>query len=93
MFNAILCSTILFPAILFICSQELKTYLSHVCKLIKIVNIYPYLSPLNAYNQKLSFFKMLFLGANLLANLSIIITYENFITFGLVTAIPVCAGK
>ena len=36
---------------------------------------------------------MLFLGANLLANLSIIITYENFITFGLVTAIPVCAGK
>jgi len=31
------------------------------------------------------------LGANLLANLSIIITYENFITFGLVAAVPVCA--
>ncbi len=32
------------------------------------------------------------LGANLLANLSIVITYESFITFGLVAAVPVCAG-
>ena len=34
----------------------------------------------------------LFLGANLLANLSIVITYESLITFGLVAAVPVCAG-
>ena len=33
-----------------------------------------------------------FLVANLLANFSILITYENFITFGLVLAIPVSAG-
>ena len=34
----------------------------------------------------------LFSVANLLANFSILITYENFITFGLVLAIPVSAG-
>jgi hypothetical protein len=34
----------------------------------------------------------MYLGANLLANLSIVITYESFITFGLVAAVPVCAG-
>ena len=32
-------------------------------------------------------------GANILANYSIIITFENFITFGLVLSIPVSAGK
>ena len=37
-------------------------------------------------------FLNVFLGANLLANLSIVITYESFITFGLVAAVPVCAG-
>ena len=30
--------------------------------------------------------------ANLLANFSIIFTYENFITLGLVVAVPVSAG-
>jgi hypothetical protein len=35
----------------------------------------------------------MYLGANLLANLSIVITYESFITFGLVAAVPVCAGE
>ena len=31
--------------------------------------------------------------ANLLANFSIIITYENFITCGLIAAVPASAGK
>ena len=32
-------------------------------------------------------------GANLLANFSIAITYETFITLGLVIAVPMCVGK
>ncbi len=31
--------------------------------------------------------------ANLLANFGIVVTYEAFITLGLVLAIPACAGK
>ena len=33
-----------------------------------------------------------FAAANLLANFSILITYENFITLGLVAAVPASAG-
>ena len=36
---------------------------------------------------------LFFSGANLLANFSIAITYETFITLGLVIAVPMCVGK
>ena len=32
-------------------------------------------------------------GANLLANFGVAITYETFITLGLILAVPACAGK
>ena len=35
----------------------------------------------------------LYSATNLLANFSILITYENFITFGLIAAVPASAGK
>ena len=35
----------------------------------------------------------LYSATNLLANFSIIITYENFITFGLIAAVPASAGR
>ena len=33
------------------------------------------------------------LGANLLANFGVALTYETFITLGLILAVPLCAGK
>ena len=36
---------------------------------------------------------MLLLGANLLANFGVSVTYETFITLGLILAVPACAGE
>jgi hypothetical protein len=32
-------------------------------------------------------------GANLLANFGVAVTYETFITLGLILAVPACAGN
>ena len=34
-----------------------------------------------------------FSGANLLANFGVVVTYESFITLGLILAVPACACK
>ena len=34
-----------------------------------------------------------FSGANLLANFGVAVTYETFITLGLILAVPACAGN
>lgn len=43
--------------------------------------------------MKIILFVFLFAVANMLGNFSIALTYDLFITLGLITAVPVSAGK
>lgn len=38
-------------------------------------------------------FSISILGANILANFAVGLTYETFITMGLILAVPACAGE